>query len=640
MADISYDTLTIQINADSKVATKNINALNRGLKNLDNTAKDLDTAKIIEVKGLLLDIANIDFSNISQGLRDLVSAFKSFQNKAFMKATIGGTNLSGVRQAKTPTYDGTQLPRFDAFPKADYEGFNKFVDSLKEGFHYTQKIVDGFSEVVVLADETTNPLEILGQKLEKIGLDGKQMEVVFNGVKNAVNTISKEQLAELEKVLKDIGLEAKDVQKILKKLGQEGEKSGKKASGGIQQLALQFKNILKYRVVRKLIQEIFQNISEAITELAYVDDGFNQSLGEIVSAFSYIGRTLVSVIAPVIKAIAPIITSLAEGLGGVATIIGGALAGVLGQDEFAEATESVETYTESLEKAKSVATGFDKLNVISQNNNDGNFQMKQVEATGRLGEIINKLNESLQPIYKALQSFVKKIQPLLEVVLDIVGQILDETMYDVNNSIAMTIEMLGSILEVVGLLLKTLKPILSVLTSIGDLGLNAINTLITLLANITTNVLEPLIPLLTLIADILDFLSPVLMMISEVFKSLTGSTDNVIGRIIGGILTGGVSELLRLLKGGFATGGFPENGIFFANDNELVGRFDNGRTAVANNEQITQGIYQAVLQAMRESGGNNVVINLDGKKIAEVVNKQNANMGSRFLMGGVINYGK
>lgn len=43
----------------------------------------------------------------------------------------------------------------------------------------------------------------------------------------------------------------------------------------------------------------------------------------------------------------------------------------------------------------------------------------------------------------------------------------------------------------------------------------------------------------------------------------------------------------------FAVGGFPEDGLFFANHNELVGQFSNGRTAVANNEQIIAGIEEA-----------------------------------------------
>lgn len=44
----------------------------------------------------------------------------------------------------------------------------------------------------------------------------------------------------------------------------------------------------------------------------------------------------------------------------------------------------------------------------------------------------------------------------------------------------------------------------------------------------------------------------------------------------------------------FYTGGFPEDGLFMANHNELVGQFSNGKTAVANNQQITEGIAIAV----------------------------------------------
>lgn len=51
----------------------------------------------------------------------------------------------------------------------------------------------------------------------------------------------------------------------------------------------------------------------------------------------------------------------------------------------------------------------------------------------------------------------------------------------------------------------------------------------------------------------------------------------------------------------FAMGGFPEDGLFYANHGELVGQFSNGKTAVANNDQITQGIANAVYNANRES---------------------------------------
>lgn len=50
----------------------------------------------------------------------------------------------------------------------------------------------------------------------------------------------------------------------------------------------------------------------------------------------------------------------------------------------------------------------------------------------------------------------------------------------------------------------------------------------------------------------------------------------------------------------FQTGGFPEDGLFMANHGEVIGKFSNGRTAVANNEQIIEGIARGVSQANAE----------------------------------------
>lgn len=48
----------------------------------------------------------------------------------------------------------------------------------------------------------------------------------------------------------------------------------------------------------------------------------------------------------------------------------------------------------------------------------------------------------------------------------------------------------------------------------------------------------------------------------------------------------------------YATGGFPEEGPFFMNRGEIAGKFSNGKSVVANNQQITEGIKQAVMQGM------------------------------------------
>lgn len=50
----------------------------------------------------------------------------------------------------------------------------------------------------------------------------------------------------------------------------------------------------------------------------------------------------------------------------------------------------------------------------------------------------------------------------------------------------------------------------------------------------------------------------------------------------------------------YASGGFLEEGPFYMNRGEMVGKFSNGKTAVANNQQITEGIKQAVMEGMAQ----------------------------------------
>jgi len=87
----------------------------------------------------------------------------------------------------------------------------------------------------------------------------------------------------------------------------------------------------------------------------------------------------------------------------------------------------------------------------------------------------------------------------------------------------------------------------------------------------------------------------------------------------------------------FAAGGFPKTGtMFLANEAgaEMVGSM-NGRTAVANNQEITEGIAMAVYNAMTmaQSGGGQYINNtimVDGDVIARVVTKGQEKMNRRY----------
>ena len=94
----------------------------------------------------------------------------------------------------------------------------------------------------------------------------------------------------------------------------------------------------------------------------------------------------------------------------------------------------------------------------------------------------------------------------------------------------------------------------------------------------------------------------------------------------------------------FSTGGFPEDGLFMANHGELVGKFSNGRTAVANNEQIIDGIQRGVEYANLEQNAllreqnellralleKNTVIQMDSREVGRTMDKSYQRRGYNF----------
>ena len=100
------------------------------------------------------------------------------------------------------------------------------------------------------------------------------------------------------------------------------------------------------------------------------------------------------------------------------------------------------------------------------------------------------------------------------------------------------------------------------------------------------------------------------------------------------------------ISGRFADGGFPDAGqMFIAREAgpELVGNI-NGRTAVANNDQIVsavaQGVYEAVVSAMsasRNSNNQSFNVYLDGKQIYASVKKRESERGMQ-LIGDQLGY--
>ena len=114
--------------------------------------------------------------------------------------------------------------------------------------------------------------------------------------------------------------------------------------------------------------------------------------------------------------------------------------------------------------------------------------------------------------------------------------------------------------------------------------------------------------------------------------------NSIADKLNGDFEIGGATLHINLPK--FAKGGFPEDdSLFLANSTEMVGKFSNGQNVVANNQQITEGIAQAVYSAIMSAngsglGGNpqyiNNTIQVDGETIARAVTKGQKSIDRRY----------
>ncbi len=93
------------------------------------------------------------------------------------------------------------------------------------------------------------------------------------------------------------------------------------------------------------------------------------------------------------------------------------------------------------------------------------------------------------------------------------------------------------------------------------------------------------------------------------YGKLTAAINNAKNRVTIGqqgqiFVSHAEKSLIKMLKKyglnyeTYANGGFPEDGWFRARRGEMMGKFDNGKSVVANNKQITTGISEAVAPAV------------------------------------------
>ena len=644
----TIDSLDIIISANTSSATQNIERLTKKLGTLRNTFKTLNNLHggiRPLVKGLQ-DIARIDFSGAEKSLASLAEITKNLEKLSSFKGQPKGLqgkvlSLQNSLQTEEPKW-GMQP---SLYKKPNIKDFSDFKDF---NFKASKELAQNFAVAYKEAEKLQSPLVKLNELLMDANFTGEQIEKVDLAFKSMRPEYTAEQIKKLDNALKEMGLSSRQINRIKKQAGATPDEE-RRSGGGINGFVKRIGGRLVFSIVRLIVQAVKDLIKELVGVFAQIDEQFNSIFSETYSSVKYLKRAIESSFQPVIQILSPIITMLANAFGDLLNEVSKWSAYISGQDYYWEAQKSVEDFADSVKKSQATF-GFDQLNILSQENDDSqNFvKVKLDDTTTSLKSIVDILT-SLRPLLDIIldTSFILPLK-VIAFVLKIIEPAL--------TIIASVIESLMALLDAV---YKTIKKVFSgdnqgIVNVWKDFGNKFVgfwqkfyNNVIVKVGDFFKNIATKITNFLVdVVRKLIEFFSSFGKKVQEATKTAFGgsnpldknnnSTASHILKGILGITTGGLSFIFT----GFANGGFPEDGLFMANHNEMVGKFSNGKTAVANNEQITQGIYQAVLQAMRESGGNNISVQLDGQEVAKIITKRQNNFGQDLVIGGNINYGK
>lgn len=547
-----------------------------------------------------------------------------------------------------------------------------------------KKLGDNLSSFASTVNKVdTTKIKEIADSFEKIKGTGAQTTRAMKNVSSAIGIPTKDG-ADTSTTSQTDAVKRK-LTKLTDDTGESSEKATKKTNKFFESL----KRIATYRAIRsalKAIAELFRNGIKSIYQWDRMVNGFDGTVSKAMLGFktdtNFLSASLGANIMPLLVSLQPIFTDLVGALTDI-TYWFGRLFAFLGDGTYWEVNrDDVEKYTKAVEAAKSVTLGFDQLNII----NDYQIPYKEVKGFG-LG-----ITDEVVAVGGAIAAFsaLSKIIGGGGGILDLFGKKDDALDKQTGKTNAETVAVkglagnfgkLGSVLGGLlggagalyglgkwtdlyggswgkdGVLVKGLEAIkkgaADARTSIEDF-FTTLKNAPKLSATDTVSASTPAkskdldfgqklkLWSMKAYADVSTFFANILTggRASKIPLNSTPSIDDNPNTADG--LGGTIIEWINDLFSGnlFAMGGFPEDGLFFANHGELVGQFANGKTAVANNDQIiagiSEGVYSAVVSAMsNKPQSQDINVYLDGRQIYKSVVKSKQEFGAQIGQTGL-----
>ena len=505
-------------------------------------------------------------------------------------------------------------------------------------------------------DETNEAFKRMAMTQQELTLYDYQQE----------NASRRQRIAYLNLMLAtgQAGEKTREYKQELRELTKEQEKAdkvaGKSATGGLSKFINRIGRIALYRTIRRGLQLVTQTFTESIQAYAQVDDNINNMMSQLTSSTRIIQLSLGTMIFPILQAITPVVQQLSVGFANMANAINKSMALAKGETTYTKIlTEATEDYADSLNKASGALFDFDKFRALS-NKQDTASTFLSTEDVSALDEAESKYSG----IYFFVSGIGDALASVLEIIETIGNSATFQTVMTVVGytigGLAKAAGWLIDILDKSGLLEPILGGILGYLTLMGATKLFTAlsgSSLVKWLGSVVSLLKEDFLGTLKMVGtDLLKVMSStkalavgigalsmsimyfvqnfdelgstakwVVPLIAAVTATVIGLTTAMVAfysahlgvgaAIRAGLTAAAVSGAVALAVGTSVAKSMPKyaNGasdidggsVFIAGEagkTEMVYTGNNGKTNVANVQQMYQAEYMAVLQALKDYG--------------------------------------
>ena len=257
------------------------------------------------------------------------------------------------------------------FDKDKFDAAVKGYEQASEAIKNYKNALLGVEEKQAKKTEVAKPAE-MGNVLENIIALGE----AFESLGSKLNAVGDKGIKLFKTLTTPLRMAANEYKEKFEHMGEVVSNFQKNFKVHMDKIAQFWKRTMKtftFMLVRKAITAIIKEVGNAVQSLAMYSNAmgtaFNTDISNMIADFQYLGRSIVSVFAPLLNIIAPIIDAIVSKIATLLSYIGMFIAALGGKNSFTKAKKNVDNYAESLDdaskSAKNLTMGIDELNILS-----------------------------------------------------------------------------------------------------------------------------------------------------------------------------------------------------------------------------------------------------------------------------------